>query len=311
MNNNLSPSELEILNAITSVLSCCTTEDDPYVLFNALLATLLELTASECGFIGEVTYADDGAPYIRNYATTNISWSSNTRKLYQDMEKKGLNFTKLDSLYGVVVTTGQTVISNNPQYDPRSGGLPKGHPSLNSFLGLPFFRNKELLGMVGLANRPSGYQSQLVSMLRPFLAACSNLIQAYRYNKKHQQVVAKLEQYRQLVGHADAVIALGNGYEFDLDRRSITMKGQLIMLTKKESALLETLVKNRYQVVSYQMLESRIWGNTIVGESSLRSLAKKLRRKLPGLHIKTVSGIGYLLSLHSTQRPMGHEIVTK
>ncbi len=297
MNNNSSPSEMDLLNAITRALSRYITEDDPCVLFNGLLEMLLELTASEYGFIGEISYGDDGNPYINNYATTNIAWDSSTRELYQTLEKRGLIFSRLDSLYGAVVITGQAVIANNPQCDPRSGGLPEGHPPLNAFMGLPFFRNDEILGIVGLANRPSGYQPQLASRLSPFLATCSNLIQAYRHHKKHQQVAAELERYRERIGQIDKLIVLGKGYEFSPSQPAISKQGQLIMLTKKELALLAILVEKRNQVVSYKKLDSIIWGNTIVGESSLRSLVKKLRKKLPELDIKTVSGIGYILSL--------------
>jgi GAF domain-containing protein len=297
MNENSSPSEMELLNAITGALSRYITEDDPCVLFSGLLETLLELTTSEYGFIGEISHGDDGAPYIKNYATTNIAWDNSTRELYQALKNRGMIFSRLDSLYGAVVMTGQAVITNNPQCDPRSSGLPKGHPPLNSFMGLPFFRNDELLGIVGLANRPAGYQPMLASRLSPFLVTCSNLIQAYRHHKKHQQVAAELERYRERIGQVDKLIVLGNGYEFSPNQPAISKQGQLIMLTKKELALLAILVEKRNQVVPYQKLDSIIWGNTIVGESSLRSLVKKLRKKLPELDIKTVSGIGYILSL--------------
>jgi GAF domain-containing protein len=49
------------------------------------------------------------------------------------------------------------VISNDPQNDPRSGGLPHGHPPMKNYIGIPFFKNDEIMGMLGLANRPGGY----------------------------------------------------------------------------------------------------------------------------------------------------------
>ena len=164
-------------------------------------------------------------------------------------------------------------------------------------MGLPFFRNDEMLGIVGLANRSSGYQPRLATRLGPFLTTCGNLIQAYRHHEKHQQVAAELAHYRERIGQKDKLIVLGNGYEFSPSQPAISKQGLLIMLTKKELALLAILIEKRNQVVSYQKLDSIIWGDTIVGESSLRSLVKKLRKKLPELNIKTVSGIGYILSL--------------
>ena len=292
------PSEISILNAITSVLSHYIAEHDPFILFNGLLEKLLELTDSEYGFIGEVFTSAEGQPYIKNYAATNIAWNEDTRKLYEASMQNGMIFGKLNSLYGSVLTTGQTIISNQPHSDPRSGGLPTGHPALNTFMGIPFFKSGELLGVVGLANRSVGYRTELVKALQPFLITCSNLILAYRNNTKHQQVEHELQQYRSKLNEVSEIICLGNGYEFNLTQPTLTLNHQMVALTKKELLLLTYLVTQRNKVVSQQELVSHIWQDVIVGESSLRSLLRRLRNKLPLITIKTVSGIGYLLENH-------------
>lgn len=64
--------------------------------------------------------------------------------------------------------------------DPRRGGVPHGHPTLNNFLGLPVVFNGELLAMVGLANRPGGYDLDLVSQLQPLLHTLGQLVVAHR-----------------------------------------------------------------------------------------------------------------------------------
>jgi len=66
-----------------------------------------------------------------------------------------------------VMTTGRPVIANDPIQDPRRGGLPHGHPALNAFMGLPLYYGKQLSGMVGLANRPGGYDTELNEFLGP------------------------------------------------------------------------------------------------------------------------------------------------
>ena len=40
--------------------------------------------------------------------------------------------------------------------DPRRGGTPEGHPALKAFLGLPLHLGDQLIGMIGVANRPGG-----------------------------------------------------------------------------------------------------------------------------------------------------------
>jgi hypothetical protein len=287
--------EKTLLNAITTVLSQYITETDPYVLFNGLLDILLEMTDSEYGFIGEVFYTDENKPFIKSYATTNIAWSEETRVLYNKAKRKGMIFSKIDSLYGSVLKTGQLVISHNPAADPRRFGLPEGHPPLNTFMGIPFYGGGKLLGCVGVANRENGYHKTLADSLQPFLITCGNLIQAYQNNFKHIQVEKELHRYKERLLLLDKNTLLGSDYEFNHAHQSLTKKGQTVFLTQKELKLLEILIINLGRPTQYLIIEKHIWGRVIVGESSLRSLLRRLRKKLPDLTIKTISGVGYML----------------
>lgn len=295
MNTKQQISEKYLLKTITKALSRYIAETDPYVLFHGLLDTLLELTGSEYGFIGEVFYDENQVPFIKSYATTNIAWSEETQKLYEDTKKKGMIFARSDSLYGAVLKTGQLIIANNPISDSRSCGIPQGHPPLNSFMGIPFYSGKDLLGVVGIANRENGYQQNLAKSLAPFLETCGNLIQAYRNNIEKQELKKKLQHYQQQLEKIEDVTSLGYGYSFARSPPSLTKHGNPILLTPKEMSLLELLVKNCNQVVHTSSLENIIWKEIIVSESSLRSLVRRLRNKLLELDIKTVRGIGFML----------------
>ncbi len=154
---------------------------DKGILFDRLLKDLLSLTQSEYGFISEVLYTPSGEPYFKSRAITNIAWNRTTREFYEKNISSGLEFYNLNTLFGAVFTSGKPVISNDPSTDPRSGGLPEGHPPLNTFLGLPLYSNSELIGMVGIANRPDGYNESLVEFLQPFLATCGSLIKKYSF----------------------------------------------------------------------------------------------------------------------------------
>lgn len=289
--------EKQLLNAITGALSHYITETDPYILFDGLLSNLLEITESEYGFIGEIFFSTESKPFIKCYATTNIAWSDETKILFEETRKKGMIFDKLNSLYGSVLKTGQLVIANMPAADPRSYGLPNGHPPLNAFMGLPFFGGGEFIGVVGLANRKNGYHESLAESLNPFLTTCGNLIQGYRNNLKHQQIEVELERYKERLIKLDQNIPLGSGYEFSHLTTTLIKDRHPVLLTRKELDLLDLLVNNSNRPVQYQALEAHIWGNVLVGESSLRSLVRRLRKKVPTLSITTASGIGYMLEI--------------
>jgi signal transduction histidine kinase len=170
------------------------TEADPYPTFDRLLSHLLDITDSEYGFIGEVFQDENEAPYLRPYAITDISWDDASRQLYAKYINGGFEFRNLNTLFGHVLTSVRPVLSNAPASDPRRGGLPKGHPPLKAFMGLPLVRGDKLVGMVGVANRPGGYNEVLVERLQPFTTTCAVLIEAYRNNQRRRHAEAMLRR---------------------------------------------------------------------------------------------------------------------
>lgn len=210
----------KLLEAITLAQSQFIVESNPRIAFNVLLDNLLVLTESEYGFIGEMHYTETGDidmtthmkvrgnPYLKTHAITNIAWNKETRVFYEENALKGMEFHNLKTLFGAVMVTGEPVISNSPATDPRRGGIPDGHPPLNAFLGLPFYSNKQLVGMVGIANRPNGYDEAVIAYLQPFLATCANLIQSHRNYKRREQAEAALRQSQELLQKANEELEL-------------------------------------------------------------------------------------------------------
>ena len=87
-----------------------------------------------------------------------------------------MEFHNLKTLFGTVLTSHEALIANDPATHPNSGGLPNGHPPLNSFLGLPVLLKKEIIAMIGIANKPNGYNDQHITTLVPILTAIAFLI---------------------------------------------------------------------------------------------------------------------------------------
>ena len=187
-------SSYRLLNAIKKAQSIFIVEPTSKQVFDGLLSDILDLTQSKFGFIGEILFNSEGKPFLKTHTITNIAWNKETQELYNKYAGLGLEFHNMDTLFGEVILTGKPVISNNPSKDSRRGGLPKGHPPLNSFLGLPFYHRQNLIGMVGMANRPEGYQENLIEYLQPFLGTCSNLIQALKNDQRRKKAEAALTE---------------------------------------------------------------------------------------------------------------------
>lgn len=164
--------------------------------FDVLLTDILALTDSEYGFIGEVLRAPNGDPYLKTYAITNIAWDDATRAFYEANAPQGMEFGNLKTLFGAAMTSGEPVISNDPYHDPRRGGLPEGHPALNAFLGIPVHHGDDLVAMVGISNRPGGYDQSQIDYLHPLLVTLGQLVVAARIQQQHRSSQKALNQFK-------------------------------------------------------------------------------------------------------------------
>ncbi|MDA0738179.1 MAG: PAS domain S-box protein [Nitrospirae bacterium] len=182
-----------LLHAIVEAQSCFIKAENISQSFDGVLDSLLTLTQSRYGFIGEVLHDEDGKRYLQTHAITNIAGNEEPRKLYAQYAPN-MKFTHLDNLFGQVLTSGKHVISNHPAADSRRGGLPKGHPALNAFLGLPLYDGRTLVGMAGIANRAGGYDEDFVTFLQPLLAFCGMVIAANQHKQSSRHAIMELRE---------------------------------------------------------------------------------------------------------------------
>ncbi|CAG0969121.1 putative sensor histidine kinase pdtaS [Methanosarcinales archaeon] len=182
-----------LLDTIKSVQDNFIVDSDIKVTFNDILSNVLSLTQSEYGFIGEILYTAKGDPFLKIHAFTNIAWNKEIQEFYEKNAPQGIEFYDLKTLFGSVITGGKPVIANDPSTDARRGGLPEGHPQLYKFLGIPFYHGGKLNGMIGVANRPEGYNEDIIEYLKPLLTTCANIIEAYRIDQRRKLAEKQIE----------------------------------------------------------------------------------------------------------------------
>ncbi|AOW14346.1 hypothetical protein LPB72_03650 [Hydrogenophaga crassostreae] len=193
--------------------------EDKRKAFEGLLASFLSVTDSAFGFVGEVLFDAQGQPFLRMQALTNIAWNEETRSMVEASAATGVEFRGLNSLFGYALRTGETVISNNPAKDPRSGGLPPGHPALDSFMAVPIELNGQLVAMVGLANRADGFDASDVEFLKPLLGTVRELVVASRANAERQRSRLKFQATSTLLAKQSAALQV----TFDSISQGLTM----------------------------------------------------------------------------------------
>jgi len=169
-----------MIEAVRLAQSVYIEAEDKRKAFEGLLQSLLSVTGSAYGFVGEVLYTDAGAPYLRTSAITNIAWDEASRLMHASQADVGMAFRNLDTLFGRAMLTGEPLIANQPASHPHAGGLPGGHPGLDSFLCVPLAVGDRLVAMVGLANQPGGYSEDDIEFLQPLLGAVRQLVLAWR-----------------------------------------------------------------------------------------------------------------------------------
>ena len=195
----------KLLRAIRDAQSLYIAGAETREVYNALLQTLVTMTDSEFGFLDEVLRDEAGQLYKRSLAISDISWDEHSRRLYQQLVQGNLEFRNLDNLAGLPAATDSLVISNAPDQDPRSGGVPKGHPSLRTFMGVPMHFGGQIQGVAGVANRPGGYDERIAEFLEPFVATCAGIIHAVQNDTKEQQYKEALRE-----NHANLLAILEN-----------------------------------------------------------------------------------------------------
>jgi PAS domain S-box-containing protein len=127
-----------------------------------------------------------------------------------------MEFHNTHNLFGAVLQTNKPTIANDAARDPRSGGLPPGHPPIFSFLALPVFYEDSIVAVIGVANRRGGYDQSLIEFLSPLLTSIGHVVVANRRKKRFEEERRQLEQKEALMRRilstvSDSVITINKG----------------------------------------------------------------------------------------------------
>lgn len=148
-----------VANAINQVLQDTINPQTDNEIGELWLKMAEDMTGSRYGFVGEVN--EEGK--YDALALSDPGWDAcripgtNKTKLIMNMVFRGF--------WGLPVTTGESIIVNEPDQHPLSVGRPEGHPPLTAFLGVPMKHNGKVVGMFALANKEGGYDEEDVKCI--------------------------------------------------------------------------------------------------------------------------------------------------
>jgi PAS domain S-box-containing protein len=110
-----------------------------------------QLTGSVFGFVG---YIDVKTGCLISPTLTRDVWDS------CQIPDKRFVFESFGGLWGWVLEHREPVLTNTPQEDPRSSGVPQGHIAIRRFLSAPALIGETLVGQIALANPGRDYVEQ-------------------------------------------------------------------------------------------------------------------------------------------------------
>jgi GAF domain-containing protein len=164
----------------------------PQVLDRAL-TYCLDLTQSAFGFIGLLSGDQQmDVAAIKGFEPSDPSFYENFRLI-----------PVRPSVFGVVITNRSSNISNDVLHDPDRVGQPRGHPPVRTFLGVPLQVGERVIGMIGVANKPSGYTADEERLLSTFANQVAVAIENARLYEAQRRMIGELEELHRDLSQAE------------------------------------------------------------------------------------------------------------
>lgn len=90
-------------------------------------------------------------------------------------------------------------------------------------------------------------------------------------------------------------MSLGHDCSFDFQASLLRIGTLEEHLSRKERLLLNVLITEKSKVVSFDKIQAMVWEGNFASLDSIRSLMRRLRKKIPFECIETVVDVGYIL----------------
>ena len=116
------------------------------------------------------------------------------------------------------------------------------------------------------------------------------------YLKKPFYIIELIQKVKKLCVLPKMFLKFSESCKYDFINHRLFIEDKELELTKKEILFLELFSKNLHHVATYNEIEEYVWEGEITSGVNIRSMIKRLRKKLPNDSILIVKGMGYSLN---------------
>lgn len=143
------------------------------------------------------------------------------------------------SVAGVVIREERSHLANEVEADPYSVGQPDGHPPIRRFLGVPLRLGDAVIGMIGVANKPGGYDPGDERLLSTFAGQVAVAVDNARLYQVQRQMIAELQALNERLTEAEQAQLLGRERERIAGALHDRIEQEIFTIGVRLNALLE------------------------------------------------------------------------
>ncbi len=207
------------------------------------------------------------------------------------------------NIFARAVLEDRPVRSVDARHDSGRVGQPRGHPEVRSFLGVPLRIAGHPIGMIGVANRPSPYESEHERLLLTYAAQVAIVI---RNAQLYEQLATTNEELEQMVETRTAQLREASR---ELEEKAAELQLVLSQTVEAQEQERQRIAREIHDGVNQSLIAAMLEltssqhrlergavddARQAVGSAQLilRSVEAEIRQVLADLHPPVLEGLG-------------------